>query len=86
MTVTAVSVVFTREAIYQMGVAPFMAVIAASTERDVWDLAEDTLVFSLTESDWMWLLLQHPELTVSGWYPAPKTTQDLQEITRTHHP
>ena len=65
MTATPMSVVFTRQAINEMGVTPFMDLIAASTHRDVWDMNTDTLIFYITEESWIWLLLKHPELAQS---------------------
>jgi len=73
MTDTPMSVVFTRQAINEMGVTPFMALIEASIHRDVWDMNTDTLIFYITEESWIWLLLKHPELAGSRWVPDPKS-------------
>jgi hypothetical protein len=72
MTDTPMSVVFTRQVINEMGVTPFMDLIAASIHRDVWDMNSDTLIFYLTEESWIWLLLKHPELSRSRWVPDSK--------------
>lgn len=72
MTATPMSAVFTRQAINEMGVTPFMDLIAASTHRDVWDMNTDTLIFYITEESWIWLLLKHPELSRSRWVPDQK--------------
>jgi hypothetical protein len=72
MTNTPMSVVFTRVAINEMGVTPFMDLITASIHRDVWDMNSDTLIFYITEESWIWLLLKHPELAGSRWHPDQK--------------
>jgi len=66
------SVVFTRVAINEMGVTPFMDLIEASIHRDVWDMNSDTLIFYITEESWIWLLLKHPELARPRWVPDSK--------------
>lgn len=64
MTATPMSAVFTRQAINEMGVTPFMDLVAASIHRDFWDMNSDCLIFYITEESWIWLLLKYPELAV----------------------
>ena len=66
------SVVFTRQAINEMGEKPFVDLHDSSIHTNFWDMNSDCLVFYITEESWIWLLLKHPELAVLRSVPDPK--------------